>query len=64
MTQRSLDIVNALATDQRTVAERQWQERTRPPTPQQPCDVGLFGDDHKQLGLSLAHKGNNHERQD
>jgi hypothetical protein len=43
--------LNRLATDQRTVAERQWQKPTLAPKPQQPCDIGLFSDDANQLDL-------------
>jgi hypothetical protein len=35
--------------DQRTVAERKWQAGLKPAKPQQPCDHGLFGDDHLQM---------------
>jgi hypothetical protein len=51
MTQRTLDIVNALATDQKTVAERAWRAPSKAPAPQQPCDVGLWSDDAKQAEL-------------
>ena len=43
--------LNRLATDQRTVAERQWRKPKLAPKPQQPCDVGLFSDDANQLDL-------------
>ena len=43
--------LNRLATDQRTVAERQWAKPKLAPKPQQPCDVGLFSDDANQLDL-------------
>ena len=39
------------AHDQRIVAERQWSKPKLAPKPQQPCDVGLFGDEHLQLDL-------------
>lgn len=42
---------NRRATDERTIAERKWQSGLKPAKPQQPCDVGLFGDGHLQLDL-------------
>jgi len=36
--------LNALATDQRTVAERTWRAPSRARAAQAPCDVGLFSD--------------------
>lgn len=47
----TLAVVNNLATDQKTMAERQWQSSSKAPAPQQACDVGLFGDGHKQTDL-------------
>ena len=47
----NLALLNRLATDQRTVAERQWRKPKLAPKPQQPCDVGLFSDDANQLDL-------------
>ena len=50
--QRALEWgMNALATDQRTAAERKWQSGLKPAKPQKPCDVGLFGDEHLQMDL-------------
>ncbi len=43
--------LNRLATDQKTVAERQWQKPLMAPKPQQPCDHGLFSDEALQLDL-------------
>jgi hypothetical protein len=58
--------LNPRASDEKTVAERKWQQRlsgkTRmirapnrlriiPAKPQLPCDEGLFGDEHLQLDL-------------
>lgn len=40
-----------LATDQKTVAERAWRERTRARVAQAPCDVGLFSDSAAQTDL-------------
>lgn len=45
------NIFNPIATDQKTVAERQWQGRTLAPKPQKACDIGLFSDDANQLDL-------------
>lgn len=42
---------NRLATDQRVMAERKWQARTKAPKPQKPCDHGLFSDEADQLDL-------------
>lgn len=39
------------ATNEKTVAERQWQAPTKAKAPQQACDVGLFSDDSKQTEL-------------
>jgi hypothetical protein len=43
--------MNRLATDEKTVAERQWQKPKLAPKPQQPCDHGLFSDEAMQLDL-------------
>lgn len=43
--------LNPLATDQKTVAERQWQKPKLARKPQQPCDHGLFSDEAMQLDL-------------
>jgi hypothetical protein len=56
MTQRTLDIVNARATDERTVAERRWRERTQARVAQAPCDIGLFSDDAKQAELFTTNR--------
>ena len=48
--------LNRLAADQKTLAERKWQEGAKPSKPQQPCDVGLFGDQAQQLDLIDAIK--------
>jgi hypothetical protein len=57
MTQTTLDICNARATDEKTVAERRWRERTQARVAQAPCDVGLFSDDAKQSELfSSTHR--------
>lgn len=40
-----------LAADQKTVAERKWRAGSQARKPQQPCDIGLFGDDAAQLDL-------------
>ena len=45
------DVIAPLATDQRTLAEREWRKPKLAPKPQQPCDHGLFGDGHLQLDL-------------
>ncbi len=44
-------LLNRLATDQRTVAERKWQRPMLAPKNQLPCDIGLFSDEHLQLDL-------------
>lgn len=45
------------ATDQRDLAERKWKARTIAAKPQQPCDHGLFSDQHLQSDLvTLARK--------
>lgn len=44
-------LLNRLATDQKTVAERKWQAGLKPSKAQQPCDIGLFSDEHLQLDL-------------
>lgn len=41
------------ATDQRTLAEREWSAPTRAKRDQRPCDHGLFSDDAKQADLPL-----------
>lgn len=52
--QRALEYgLAALATDQRTVAERSWQGGSQAAKPQRPCDHGLFSDDHQQSELPL-----------
>jgi hypothetical protein len=43
--------LNRLAADQRTFAQRKWQEGLKPSKPQQPCDIGLWSDDGLQLDL-------------
>lgn len=43
--------LNPRATDEKTVAERKWLAPIKPAKAQQPCDVGLFSDDHLQLDL-------------
>jgi hypothetical protein len=43
--------LNPLATDEKTVAERKWRQGLKAAKPQQPCDIGLFSDDHLQLDL-------------
>ena len=43
--------LNPLSTDQRTMAERKWQQPKLAPKPQLPADHGLFGDSHLQLEL-------------
>ena len=43
--------LNRLATDERTIAERQWAAPIRAAKPQQPCDHGMFGDEKDQLDL-------------
>lgn len=40
-----------LETDQKFVAERKWRKPLKPAKPQQPCNVGLFGDEHLQMDL-------------
>jgi hypothetical protein len=37
--------------DAKTVAERKWRSGLKPSKPQQPCDHGLFGDEHLQMDL-------------
>jgi hypothetical protein len=44
-------LVNRDATDEKTIAERQWQGRKLAPAPQRPCDHGLFSDEANQLDL-------------
>ena len=39
------------ATNEKTIAERKWQQPKLAPAPQQQCDFGLFGDGHKQTDL-------------
>lgn len=39
------------ASNEKTVAERQWQGRKLAPAPQKPCDHGLFSDDSRQSEL-------------
>ncbi len=51
------ELMNPLATDQKTIAERQWRAGLKPSTPQQPLDTGLFGDDARQIDLFSANKG-------
>jgi hypothetical protein len=46
-----LPILNRLATDEKTVAERKWRAPLKPAKAQLPADVGLFSDDHLQLDL-------------
>jgi hypothetical protein len=41
----------SITIDQKTVAERQWQQRKLAPKPQKPCDHGLFSDERDQLDL-------------
>jgi hypothetical protein len=45
--------LNPIAADQKTVAERQWQEGRKPAKPQKPRDIGLFSDDALQADLDL-----------
>lgn len=44
-------VINRLAADEKTVAERQWDAPNLAPKPQKPCDIGLFSDDSKQTEL-------------
>ena len=44
-------LLSPLSRDQKTIAERQWQQRKLAPAPQKPCDHGLFSDDADQLDL-------------
>ncbi len=44
-------LLNPRATDEKTVAERKWLAPIKPAKAQQPCDIGLFSDDHLQLDL-------------
>ena len=37
--------------DEKTVAERQWRKPKLAPKAQQPCDLGLFSDEARQLDL-------------
>jgi hypothetical protein len=37
------------ATNEKTLAERQWLKHKLAPAPQDQCDIGLFGDGHKQI---------------
>jgi hypothetical protein len=46
-----IPIMNAQATDEKTLAERQWREGLKPAKAQLPMDVGMFGDEHLQLDL-------------
>lgn len=46
-----LDVLNKTATDEKTVAERQWSKPKLAPKPQKPCDHGIFSDDANQLDL-------------
>ena len=46
-----LTIFNPRATDERTIAERKWAVPIRAAKPQQPCDHGMFGDEHLQMDL-------------
>ena len=39
------------ASNEKTVAERQWQAGKLAPVAQKPCDHGLFSDDAKQIDL-------------
>lgn len=39
------------AIDEKTIAERNWNEPVKAPVAQRPCDVGLFSDDSKQREL-------------
>jgi len=43
--------LNSRATDEKTVAERKWNGPSKRQVIQQPCDVGLFSDDHLQMDL-------------
>jgi len=44
-------LTGRLASDQKIVAERQWQQRKLAPKRQQQCDIGLFSDDSKQTDM-------------
>jgi hypothetical protein len=50
-TQSTLPVTNALAADQKVVAERAWRAPSKAPAAQAACDVGLFSDDAKQADL-------------
>ena len=45
--------LNPRASDEKTVAERKWQAGLKPAKPQQPCDVGLFGDEMDQVEMFM-----------
>ena len=40
--------------DEKTTAERQWKRGSQPSVVQQPCDFGLFSDDHLQRELDFS----------
>ena len=41
-------LLNPRATDERTIAERQWSAPIRAAKPQLACDHGMFGDEKDQ----------------
>jgi hypothetical protein len=43
--------LNAVSTDEKTVAERKWQSGLKPTQPQISCDVGLFSLSIDQLDM-------------
>ena len=43
-----------LATDQKTMAEREWCSPHKARAAQKACDIGLFSDDASQLDLEAA----------
>ena len=46
-------LLNPLAQDQRTVAERQWRAPVKPRAAQLPCDHGMFSDEMDQIEMFM-----------
>jgi hypothetical protein len=61
MTDASLVPLNALAADQKVVAERALRAPSKAPAVQAACDVGLFSDDAKQAELFTTPRGKANE---
>lgn len=46
-------LIRDRAGDERVVAMNRWLGPTKARKPQEPCDLGLFGDAHQQQELKL-----------